>query len=63
MWRRLIEAPIRRVGYVEGSPISRARGRIRKTTGKTIKDLELEVNLSMIHSRMFWVLALFDPCS
>lgn len=49
---------------MEGSPIIRARGRIRKTTGKTIKkDLELEVNMSMIHSRMFWhcLIRVADP--
>ncbi|RDX93389.1 MAG2-interacting protein 2, partial [Mucuna pruriens] len=45
MLRRLIEALVRRVDYVEGSPITRARGRQRKAARKIIKkDLESEVN-------------------
>ncbi|KAF1877362.1 hypothetical protein Lal_00015883 [Lupinus albus] len=39
--RRMLEAPVRRLNQMEVSPISRGKGRPRKTIDKTIrKDLE-----------------------
>lgn len=40
MWRRPVEAPIRRVDQMEGSPISRGRGGLSKTIRETIKILK-----------------------
>ena len=51
MWRRLVEAPIKRVDLVEDSSIDGYRWRPRKIIGETIKrDKEFNgLNVNMIH--------------
>ena len=56
VWRRLVEAPIRKVNQMEGSLIARDRGRTRKTTCETIKrDLDFNsLNVNMIYDKTLW---------
>ena len=56
IWRRFVEAPIRRADHIGGSPIARGRRRLRNITGETIRR-NLEVNglkISMIYDRILW---------
>ncbi|KAM7467464.1 hypothetical protein LguiB_015026 [Lonicera macranthoides] len=53
VWRRPVDAVVRRVDHMEGSLVVRGRGRPRKTIGETIKK-DLEANgftIDMIHDR------------
>ena len=56
VWRRLIEAPVKKVDQMEGSPIDRDRRRPSKTIGKTIKrDLDVNyLNINMMYDRTIW---------
>ncbi|KAM7490942.1 hypothetical protein LguiA_033863 [Lonicera macranthoides] len=56
VWRRPVDAMVRRVDHMEGSLVVRGRGRPRKTIGETIKK-DLEANgftIDMIHDRPLW---------
>lgn len=53
VWKRPIEAPLRRTDQMEGSLIVRGRGRPKKNLGSNIKR-ESEVNalfVNLIHGR------------
>ncbi len=54
MWRRLVDAPVRRVDQMDDSPIVRGRGRLRKTIGQVVKrDLEInDLSMEQIHDRV-----------
>ena len=54
--RRPIEAPVRRVDQVFNEPITRGRGRPRKTIGETIrKDLDLNrLHDDLVYDRAQW---------
>ena len=54
--RRPVEAPIRRMDQIEGSTLTRGRGRPRKTIGETVKkDLHVNgLNINMIYDRALW---------
>ena len=54
MWRRPIEALVRKLDQVEGCPTARNRWRPRKTIRKTIKrDLDVnDLNINMIYDRI-----------
>ena len=44
VWRKSVEASLRRVDQMKGSPVARDRGRPRKTIDETIKrDLNINV--------------------
>ncbi|KAM7518030.1 hypothetical protein LguiB_016992 [Lonicera macranthoides] len=56
VWRRPVDAVVRRVDHMEGSLVVRGRERPRKTIGETIKK-DLEANgftTDMIHDRPLW---------
>ena len=56
MWRRPVQATVKRADQMKGSPIIRARRRPRKTIGETIKrDLNVNgLNINMIYDRALW---------
>ena len=58
MWRRPIEALVRRMDQVEDSHVTRGRGRPRKTRGKIVKrDLNVNgLNIYIyIYDRALWL--------
>ncbi|KAK7258655.1 hypothetical protein RIF29_24237 [Crotalaria pallida] len=56
VWRRPVEAPVRRVDQMEGTTRARGRGRPRKTIGETIeKDMAINaLSKDMIYDRPLW---------
>ena len=54
--RRLVEALVKRVNQMEGSPIARGRGSSRKIICETIKrDLDVNaLNINMIYDQIIW---------
>ena len=56
MWRRPVEAPVRRVDWMKSSLVTRGRGRHRKTIVETVKrDLNVNgLNINMISDRALW---------
>lgn len=61
--RRLLVTLVRRVDLIEGSPMIRGRGRLRKTLGETIKnDLDLNgESEDMVFDKN--TVVVFDPYS
>ncbi|KAF1880112.1 hypothetical protein Lal_00022241 [Lupinus albus] len=56
VWRRPVEALVKRVDQMEASPVPRGRGKLRKLIGEMIKkDLQLNaLSMNMIYDRTLW---------
>ena len=56
VWRRLVEATIRRVDQMEGSSITRGRCKQKETIGKSIKkDLDFnDLSIDMVYDETLW---------
>ena len=56
VWRRSVDAPVRRVDQMEDSPVVKGRGRPRQTIGHVVKrDLKINgLSMEQIHDRALW---------